>query len=211
VPMTGDKPSGLDIDDFLPSKLGRLGLHSDHYSGQAAVSEAEAFTSIVKGHDSMMSVLTNRHRQLEITHSLWNSKDAKTAMEHVVGRHDLAVTVDLLSQLNLRASIWNLDICQVMLPSIQELLESKYEMYMTIGCGSLKLILKNFAHMIKTNIESPVYTHGVDISREERYNKCKGCNDELLSIRSFLLKRQTLQGKIGQTFRELHILMQGLD
>ncbi|XP_043224557.1 katanin p80 WD40 repeat-containing subunit B1-like isoform X2 [Amphibalanus amphitrite] len=211
VPMTGDKPSGLDIDDFLPNKFSRLGMGGGQYSSQSAVSEAEAFTSIVKGHDSMMSVLTGRHRQLEIAHSLWCSKDAKTALEHVVARNDLSVSVDLLSQLNLRPSIWNLDICQVLLPSIQEMLQSKYEMYMTIGCSSLKLILKNFAHMIKTNIESPVYTHGVDISREERYNKCKGCNDQLLSIRAFLLKRQTLQGKIGQTFRELQILMQALD
>ena len=50
----------------------------------------------------MMSVLTGRHRQLEIAHSLWCSKDARTALEHVVARRDPSVCVDLLSQLNLR-------------------------------------------------------------------------------------------------------------
>lgn len=45
----------------------------------------------------------------------------------------------------------------------------------------------------------------------DRYNKCMSCYNQLLSIRSFLLKRQTMQGKLGHLFREMHILMQGLE
>ena len=33
----------------------------------------------------------------------------------------------------------------------------------------MKLILKNFASVIKSNIDSPIQTVGVDISREERW------------------------------------------
>ena len=40
--------------------------------------------------------------------------------------------------------------------------------YITVGCDAMKLILKNFGSVIKSNIDSGV-THGVDISREERY------------------------------------------
>ena len=40
--------------------------------------------------------------------------------------------------------------------------------YITVGCGAMKLILKNFASVIKSNIDSPIQTVGVDISREER-------------------------------------------
>ena len=43
-----------------------------------------------------------------------------------------------------------------------------FSRHMTAGCNSLRLILKNFASVIKTNIESPIQTVGVDISREER-------------------------------------------
>lgn len=39
---------------------------------------------------------------------------------------------------------------------------------MTVGCSALKLILKNFATIIKTNITAPPGI-GVDISREERF------------------------------------------
>lgn len=44
-----------------------------------------------------------------------------------------------------------------------------------------------------------------------RYNKCVKCYNSLVSIRAFLLKRQTVQGKLGHTFRELHIMLQNLD
>ncbi|RWS16114.1 katanin P80 subunit-like protein [Dinothrombium tinctorium] len=81
---------------------------------------------------------------------------------------------------------------------------------MSVGCAALKLILKNFATIIKTNITAPLGI-GVDISREERYHKCMSCYNQLLSVRAFILKRQTLQGKLGRTFRELSILMQNLE
>jgi katanin p80 WD40 repeat-containing subunit B1 len=39
---------------------------------------------------------------------------------------------------------------------------------MTVGCESLKLILRNFAQVINTNLRAPIQTLGVDIPREER-------------------------------------------
>ncbi|KAK6623518.1 hypothetical protein RUM43_009370 [Polyplax serrata] len=86
-----------------------------------------------------------------------------------------------------------------------------FGMHMTTGCTALSLILRNFAHIIKTNVKAPIQTVGVDISREERYNKCLKCYKSLQSIRTFLLKRQTMQGKLGQSFRELLLLMEGLE
>ena len=44
-----------------------------------------------------------------------------------------------------------------------------------------------------------------------RYNKCMSCYNHLLSVRAFILKRQTLQGKLGRCFREMSILMQNLE
>lgn len=40
---------------------------------------------------------------------------------------------------------------------------------MSVGCSALKLILKQFAPTIKTNITAPPGI-GVDISREEKYS-----------------------------------------
>ncbi|KAG8297279.1 Katanin p80 WD40 repeat-containing subunit B1 [Homalodisca vitripennis] len=83
--------------------------------------------------------------------------------------------------------------------------------YMTVGADALKLILHTFTPVIKSNVLNAAPTVGVDISREERYKKCIKCYNSLVTIRTFLLKRQTMQGKLGHTFRELHILLQALD
>lgn len=210
IPMSMDKPSNLDIEDFLQNRLQRsVNLYQHHQ--YLDMSEAEVLSSIMRGHESMMTVMNGRHRSLQIIASLWHNKDLKVAVDAALEMNDLAIIVDLLGILTLRPSIWNLDLCVSLLNPIYELLQSKYEMYMTVGCNALRLILRNFSSLIKTNVQAPVGTVGVDISREERYNKCIKCYESLQSIRSFLLKRQTVQGKLGQTFREITIMMQSLD
>lgn len=41
------------------------------------MSEAEVLSSIMRGHESMMAVLTSRQRSLQIIYSLWHNKDLK--------------------------------------------------------------------------------------------------------------------------------------
>jgi len=226
IPMNADKPTGLQMDEFLPKKFSGLGLnyntmddgggskyssYKNYSSGGGDLSETEVTSSMLKGHDGMMAVLTTRGRNMEIIQKLWQSKDAKAAVDQAVSLNDQAIMVDFLSVISLRPSIWNLDLCESLLPTCNELLQSKYEMYINVGCGATKLILKNFASVIKSNIDSPVQTVGVDISREERHRKCMQCYKDLVKIRALIIKRQSMQGKLGHTFRELAILMQYLD
>jgi len=225
IPLNLEKPTGLEMGDFLPMKFQMMGLGGNtlggcdtskfsafkSYGPPNDLSETEVTSSILKGHESMMAALTNRGRQVEILQKMWQNKDAKTAVEQAGLANDQSVLVDLLSVITLRPSIWNLDLCTALLPSLEKLLQSKYEMYITQGCDAMKLILKNFGSVIKSNIDSPIQTVGVDISREERHNKCMECYKDLVKIRSLILKRQAMQGKLGHTFRELSILMQYLD
>ncbi|KAG1688799.1 Katanin p80 WD40 repeat-containing subunit B1 [Nymphon striatum] len=208
VPTQREKPAGLDVEDFLPKQMQeslRIGMQQ-----QPEMSEAEAISSIVRGHDSMIAVLMNRHKNLQIVRALWTNKDMKTAVDSAINMNDAAITVDILNIAVLRPAMWSLDLCQLILPFIFNLVQSKYESYMNVGCESLKIVLKNFGSVIKSTINAPP-SIGVDLQREERYNKCKACYNLLLSIKTFILKRQTMQGKLGQTFRELHNLMQSLD
>lgn len=92
------------------------------------MSEAEGLSALVRGHNSMTAVLSNRARCLQIVFSLWHNKDAKAAIESAVAMDDPAVIVDLLGVLVLRPTIWSLDICGSVLPSISDLLQSKYEL-----------------------------------------------------------------------------------
>ncbi|XP_076370614.1 katanin p80 WD40 repeat-containing subunit B1-like isoform X2 [Tachypleus tridentatus] len=208
IPAQRDHPVGLELEDFLPRHL----QNSLRIGGQPhpEMSEAEAMSSIFKGHQSVITVFQHRRKNLLIVLAQWTTKEPQTAIDAAINMNDMALIVDILNIISLRAQLWNLDICQLLLPTILDLLQSKFESYMSVGCNSLKLILKNFATVIKTNITAPPGV-GVDISREERYNKCVSCYNHLLSIRSFLLKRQTMQGKLGHSFRELHLLMQSLE
>lgn len=205
IPETRDHSAGLDFNDFLPKHIQQYG-----YDHQPLMSEMEAIVSIVKGHKAAKAGLDYRRRQVQIVLAMWSTKDSKTALEYAVNLDEKSIVIDILNVMVLKSSSWNLDICLIMLPCIQELLESKYESYMLVGCSALSLILKTFSTMIKNNISAPPGI-GVDITREERYNKCMKCYNHLLSARAFVLKRQTLQGKIGRSFRELSLLMQNLE
>ena len=213
VPSMSDKPTGISADDFLPNQFGKMSVSNSSPFGwpQTELSESEVTSSILKGHPNMMAVLTARSRNINIIRQMWTNKDAKTAAEHAVACNDQSVIVDLLSVIVLRSSIWSLDLCNILLPSIGQLLLSKYESYVNNSAAAMKLILKNFGPVIKSNIDAPSSSVGVDISKEERANKCMECYKELVKIRSGILKRQTIQGKAGHAYRELAILMQYLD
>ncbi|XP_076358213.1 katanin p80 WD40 repeat-containing subunit B1-like isoform X2 [Tachypleus tridentatus] len=207
VPDKRDQPAELDMEAFLPKHL--QSNHRIRDQPQSQMSEAEAMSSIFKGHQAIVTVLQHRKKNLQILLAQWITKEPRVALESAVSKSDTALMVDLLNIIISRTKLWNLNICQLVLPVIYELLQSKFESYMSVGCASLRLILKNFVSVIKTNVAAPPSV-GVDISREERHNKCATCYNHLLSIRAFLLKRQTMQGKLGHSFRELHMLMQDL-
>jgi len=217
VPALPDKSSNLDLDDFLPRKFGTLSMRQspttrateENYTLEQT--ELEVVANVAQGHKPMSTVLNSRHRNLQVVHNLWQHKDAKLAVETAVGMNDPAVIVDLLSVIIFRPFLWSLDLCVLLLPAISDLLQSKFEVYVTTSCNSLRLILKNFAPVIKTNIEIPSQGVGVDITRQERFNKCMSCYSQLVPIKAFVLKRQAMAGKMGQTFRELHILLQVFD
>ncbi|XP_032529980.2 katanin p80 WD40 repeat-containing subunit B1 isoform X1 [Danaus plexippus] len=212
VPYSIDRPVGLDLDEFLPRGACASGVGRGARGHAAEPSEQEVLGVMMRGHDSMMTVLAARQRALQIFHSVRINKSLKSALDSVIALEDASVILDILNVMAHKPSLWNLDICLLMLPKIYELLQSKYESYMQCGCNALRLIVRNFSSVVRANVSAPVRTLGVDIPREERYAKCAQIHRLLLDIRAFLLKRQTLQGRLGAAFRDLHTLMQqGLD
>ncbi|KAK6623517.1 hypothetical protein RUM43_009369 [Polyplax serrata] len=150
VPLSGDKPCGISMDDFLPvsttlqkltrlmSTLTEVNVVSVVFQKNSTgfqlletgpnISEAEGLSSLVRDHNSMMAVLCSRQKSLRIVYSLWHNKDAKAAIDSAVAMANPSVLVDLLGVLVLRPPIWTLDICGSVLPPISELLQSKYEL-----------------------------------------------------------------------------------
>lgn len=209
IPSMTNGPVDLRLEEFLPASYRNGGAKSQQ--PHSNVSEEEVISSLTRNHEMVLTILKIRQRNLEIIYSLWHNQDLKCAIEGAVSMNDQAVLIDVLLAINKRPSLWNLDICVVLLPAIYDILHSKYEMYMAVCCESLHLILKNFSSVIKTNVQWSSPTIGVDISKEERYAKCVKCYENLIAIRTFLLKRQTMQGKLGQSFRELQSMLYAIE
>ncbi|KAL1006988.1 hypothetical protein UPYG_G00080250 [Umbra pygmaea] len=169
---TRNEPIGLNVGDFLPPA---------RHNRPSVLSDDEALAQIRKGHDTMCVMLTSRHKNLEAIRSVWGSGDVKASLDSAVLMKDLSIVVDLLNIINLKPSLWKLDLCTSILPQIEELLQSKYESYVQTGCMSLKLILKRFWPLISDTLTAPPSV-GVDITREERHQKCKACYKQLKNL-----------------------------
>ncbi|XP_066569735.1 katanin p80 WD40 repeat-containing subunit B1 [Amia ocellicauda] len=196
-----NEPIGLNVADFLPPAKNNK---------QLALNDDEALSQIRKGHETMCVMLTSRHKNLETVRAVWSSGDIKTALDSAVSINDLSILVDILNIVNLKPSLWKLDLCTSILPQIEELLQSKYESYVQTGCTSLKLILKRFWPLISETLTAPPSV-GVDITREERHQKCKACYKQLKNLSNVVKNKASQVGRHGSAFKELQLLMAPLD
>ncbi|XP_025890168.1 katanin p80 WD40 repeat-containing subunit B1 [Nothoprocta perdicaria] len=201
IPAARNEPIGLKASDFLPAVKNQ---------SQAELVDEEAMSQIRKGHETMCVVLTSRHKNLDTVRAVWSTGDIKTSVDSAVAINDLSVVVDLLNIVNQKASLWKLDLCTIVLPQIEKLLQSKYESYVQTGCTSLKLILQRFLPLITDILAAPPSV-GVDITREERLHKCKLCYKQLKNISNIVKNKSGLSGRHGSAFRELHLLMAVLE
>ncbi|XP_026853657.2 katanin p80 WD40 repeat-containing subunit B1 isoform X1 [Electrophorus electricus] len=201
IPSTRNEPVGLNAGDFLPpAQSGKTSVASDE----------EALVQIRKGHDTMCVMLTSRHKNLDMVRIVWARNNIKATLDSAVSMNDLSIVVDVLNIINLKPSLWKLDTCSSILPQIEELLQSKYESYVQTGCTSLRLILKRFWPLISDTLTAPPSV-GVDITREERHQKCKACYKQLKNLSNVVKLRAEQVGRHGSTFKELQLLMAPLD
>ncbi|KAL7978763.1 hypothetical protein Chor_013252 [Crotalus horridus] len=193
IPAARNEPIGLKASDFLPAVKNQ---------GLTEIVDEEALSQIRKGHETMCVVLTSRHKNLDTVRAVWSTGDIKasledgwglglggmlglTSVDSAVAINDLSVIVDLLNIVNQKA-------------------------YVQTGCASLKLILQRFLPLITDILTAPPSV-GVDISREERLQKCHVCYKQLKAISTFIKNRSGLSGRHGSAFRELHLLMAVLE
>ncbi|XP_063439262.1 katanin p80 WD40 repeat-containing subunit B1-like isoform X2 [Mytilus trossulus] len=203
-PREPPENSAISAQDFLP-KSEQPGNKKSTF-----VTDESVLQTIQNGHDAMSAVMSSRSKNLQIVRAMWTSGNTKTALDSAISMRDPSVIVDLLNVLNLKTGLWNLDLCSSLLPQVKDLLNSKYESHAESACNALKIILRNFGPVIKSNITSAP-SIGVDLSREERIQKCNACYNFLSEIRITLEKKQSVSGKLGNLYKEVQILMSTMD
>uniref|UniRef100_A0A8C5BYN0 Katanin p80 WD40 repeat-containing subunit B1 n=1 Tax=Gadus morhua TaxID=8049 RepID=A0A8C5BYN0_GADMO len=189
IPSSRKEPIGLNVADFRPNSF---------HKGPEVLGDEEAQSQIKKGHDTMCVMLSSRQKNLEAVKAVWGSGDVKNCLDMAVAMNDRSIVVDLLNIVNLKPE------------SSSELLQSKYESYVQTGCMSLKLILKRFWPLISETLKAPP-SLGVDITREERLQKCKACFKQLKNLSNVVKTKADQVGRHGSAFKELQLLLAPLD
>ena len=94
--MFQNKFNSMSLNPTMDNSMNVTGIVGNE------MSEQEVMSSMMRGHSSLMSVLSRRTRGLQVSHKLWQTKDLKAAVEHTLNSGDQALQVDLLGILNLR-------------------------------------------------------------------------------------------------------------
>ncbi|KAF3832081.1 hypothetical protein F7725_025746 [Dissostichus mawsoni] len=157
-----------------------------------ALSDDEALSQLKKGHDTMCVMLRSRHRNLETVRGVWARQDIKSALDAAVSMNDLSIVVDILNIINCSSGSLHDG-----LPQIEQLLQSKYESYIQTGCSSLKMIMKHFWKLISETLRATPSV-GVDITREERRQKCRLCCRQLQNLSNMVKTRRGGGGNHGE-------------
>lgn len=154
-------------------------------------------------HDTVYHSLSNRTLQLSAIRSYTQTGDISMALKVAVRMNDQHILVDLLGAILEKSSQFTLDMCVLLLPKIYDLLQSEYKFHCTRACDTLRVILTTFLAVIRENTDPwGACTIGVDVSREERVNKCMECKTWLLRIRTL-----PENPKIGTNLQQLQNLM----
>eukprot|EP00049_Salpingoeca_infusionum_P000095 m.37128 g.37128 ORF g.37128 m.37128 type:complete len:794 (-) comp10069_c1_seq2:235-2616(-) len=194
VPSSRDEPMRLDVHSFLPKQ------YASDTPSSLAVSADDVLGCLSGGHDSTLQALIGRSRTLRAVGSIWQHGNQKQAIEHLVDLEDDAALVDVLNLMMMKPNLWNLDIAVLVLPTFERLLQAPYESYQLCACKCTNLIMKSFGQLIFDTIRTA--TRGpIDISKEERHEKCSSCYESLEIIKGILEEHQSAPGKVGSAMR----------
>ncbi|PAA85585.1 hypothetical protein BOX15_Mlig018822g1 [Macrostomum lignano] len=188
----------VSVSDFLPQQ--------QQPPQQPAESDEDLVSKFRHPHQSFMSVIGARERHLRRVRSMWSADTVKTAVDCALLIQDSAVLIDLLNVLTANQSLWTLDISAALLPAIRDLFNSKHASYVETGATAALLVLRQFSTLIKSTLSAHGLSPGVDLSREDRAQRCRVCYDCLMQISSALASPDTLS-KAGQTGRELKMFL----
>ncbi len=195
-----DRPS-LDIASFLPK--------SQAQQQETDMQEADVMSQLMEQHNNMTTILTTRYTNLKAIKASWNangsgadSKGILAVLGVVSEFEDAALMVDFLRALPQREDFYTLDLCTALLPHLIELLNETKDDYLHLALSLTIKLVRLFGHIIKTTREAPS-VKGVDISKEERLEKCQACYNYLVTIQHLVTPMARRSGTAGKNAKDL--------
>jgi len=161
----------------------------------------QLFASLSKGHQKVNSIQQKRMRNLTLLTNL-SRASCQTSFQAIVASHDVALESFMLRFVSEKLSKrdWSLELCTQILPAIRDLIKSHYHWNNLLACQTLEKVLSNFGRMIFDNVGAK--SIGVDISQQERRDKCQSCHYILHEIR--LAMEEQLKTSTDSSLRQAY-------
>lgn len=138
---------------------------------------------IQEEHTTVLCHLSARNAQLQLLTKTIQGQDVTTVLRKTIEMNDRGLLVDIIGAMLEKTASWSLDMCVLLLPQLYQWLQSEYKFHAIRACDTLREIITKFQPIIQETCAYWGSNIGVDITREERVNKCNECRQWLLRIK----------------------------
>uniref|UniRef100_A0A336KZ37 Katanin p80 WD40 repeat-containing subunit B1 n=1 Tax=Culicoides sonorensis TaxID=179676 RepID=A0A336KZ37_CULSO len=147
------------------------------------ISEETYIHQIQEEHTAVLCHLAARDAQLSLLIKTIQGQDMSTVLKRTIAMNDRGLLVDIIGAMLEKTASWSLDMCVLLLPQLYQWLQSEYKFHAIRACDTLREIITKFQPIIQETCAYWGSNIGVDLSREERVNKCNECRQWLLRIK----------------------------
>ncbi|KAJ3124937.1 ADP-ribosylation factor-like protein 13B [Nowakowskiella sp. JEL0407] len=212
IPSSGaEKPIGLEISRFITSKPHHI-QHQipDTMAPQLSPTStpSDILQSMLARHTSVLHILNSRLVNLKVVRGVWDDGGVVGAVEVLKQVGDNAVVVDLLRVLNIKPKLVTLECAGGVLGLVRGLIMEGYEEYIMTACTTIRLLAKSFSSVVISTLYAAetgrISGSGgmVDLSAEERVQKCRVCNNAFLELIPVLENFGRASGHVGVAIRD---------
>ncbi|KNE72805.1 hypothetical protein AMAG_16913 [Allomyces macrogynus ATCC 38327] len=200
IATCGTAPLHLDLNSFARGITAITSGDAISPTGTGVLAPEQ----LSAAHGAVSGMLSQRLRHLRHVRARWTTSGRPMpALEYAAHVASPAVYVDVLKALRMQPRVYSLDVCVKVLPWVAELMFQPYEDYLMVACTTVKLVLTNFAQLILDTLSAfPARGAGLDLTREERADKCRRCKTELLQIKQICHELASAPGQAGATIRD---------
>jgi len=135
-------------------------------------------------HRPLLVLLEQRSRILKELAATWASGRLVEALETAEGLKDHSILTSMLEEGILSGSaVVSLEHCAGIVRLSESLIASKYESFIKVGLRTVSYMLRKFFDVV-TSMLSMAPGQGVDLSREDRMQRCERCYTAFLQVKT---------------------------
>ena len=165
------------------SEFGNQQLVSND-AGLAEKKDIDIINECMDKHDTFKSVMQRRISNVKVVQNYIINGDLVSALNSMNMIKDPTVSMDILNSTfakGKRLDMLNFEKVKLLMPHIQDMIDSKYETHNKCGLSSALHVLQAFSKSI-IDMKRTAVMGGVDLAREDRIQKCEAVIEEFFKL-----------------------------